>query len=129
MRYLVNAYAKESTLVPKTPKEAAIVDQRLYFDAGTLFPRLVDYFVSLFLSLMNVFCQTYLSNKSNLFQMPVMFFNAKPESEKEAKVHEALQWLDMFLQNQVWTAGQYMTIADFALVTTISTAEVCIVQN
>lgn len=53
-----------------------------------------------------------------------MFANAEPSPEAEAKVKEALKLLDTFLENQVWAAGQYMTIADFALVVTVSTAEV-----
>lgn len=45
MQYLVDQYAKDDTLAPKEAKLAAMVNQRLYFDATTLFPRVRDYFV------------------------------------------------------------------------------------
>lgn len=38
--YLVNTYGKDDSLYPKDPKQKAIVDQRLYFDVGTLYPRI-----------------------------------------------------------------------------------------
>ena len=38
--YLVRSYASDDSLYPQDPKQKAIVDQRLYFDAGILFPRL-----------------------------------------------------------------------------------------
>lgn len=99
LKYLVDAYGKDETLAPKEAKAAALINQRLYFDSGTLYPRLMDYF------------------------KPIMFANKKPDQEKAEKFEEALTWLNLYLENQVWAAGQYMTIADFSLVVTISTAE------
>lgn len=45
MQYLVDQYAKDDTLAPKEPKLAAMVNQRLYFDATTLYQRIFEYFV------------------------------------------------------------------------------------
>lgn len=45
MGYLVNQYGKDDSLYPTDPQKRALVDQRLYFDAGTLQARNVDYSV------------------------------------------------------------------------------------
>lgn len=46
MAYLVDAYGQDDTLYPKDPRDRFVVDQRLAFDMGTLYQRLVEYFVS-----------------------------------------------------------------------------------
>lgn len=37
--YLVDKYSKDDTLYPKDLKKRAVVNQRLFFDCGVLFPR------------------------------------------------------------------------------------------
>lgn len=44
--YLVNKYGKDDQIYPKDPAKRAIVDRMLYFDIGTLYKSMVDYFVS-----------------------------------------------------------------------------------
>jgi glutathione S-transferase len=39
MTYLVEKYGKDDSLYPKDPKTRAVVNQRLYFDMGTLYQR------------------------------------------------------------------------------------------
>ncbi|XP_044255683.1 glutathione S-transferase 1-1-like [Tribolium madens] len=100
MKYLVEQYAKDDSLYPKDPKKGAIVNQRLHFNATTLFPKLLDYCV------------------------PVIFNNEEPDPNKATKFEELLSLLDGFLDNnQTWVAGDNLTIADFAIITVIATAE------
>ncbi len=47
--YLVNKYGKDDQLYPTEPQKRALVDRMLYFDIGTLYKSMVDYFVSLYL--------------------------------------------------------------------------------
>nr|WEU54063.1 glutathione s-transferase delta-2 [Protohermes costalis] len=99
MSYLVDMYGKDDSLYPKDPQQRVVVDQRLYFDMGTLYQRFVDYF------------------------FPVIAAGATPDPVKKDRVEEALQFLEQFLENTDWVAGNQMTIADIAIVVTIATAE------
>lgn len=45
LSYLVAAYSKDDTLYPRDIRVRALVDQRLQFDMGTLYARLLQYFV------------------------------------------------------------------------------------
>nr|CAD7259412.1 unnamed protein product [Timema shepardi] len=99
--YLVNKFGEsDDPLYPRDPKKRALVDQRLYFDIGTLYQRFGDY------------CY------------PVIFNGAEFEPEKLAKLEEAVQFLDKFLEGQQWVAGSNLTIADISIVVTLSSAEV-----
>ena len=46
MTYLANKYGKDDSLYPKDAQTRAIVEQRLYFDMGTLYHRFGEYVVS-----------------------------------------------------------------------------------
>lgn len=45
MAYLVSKYAKNDSLYPKDPKERAMVDQMMYFDADSLLSNVFKCFV------------------------------------------------------------------------------------
>lgn len=47
MSYLVDQYGKNDRLNPHTPNERALVNQRLYFDIGTLYKAVKYYYVSI----------------------------------------------------------------------------------
>ena len=46
MSYLVGKFGKDDSLYPNDPMKRANVDRMLYFDIGTLYKSMVDYFVS-----------------------------------------------------------------------------------
>lgn len=53
-----------------------------------------------------------------------MFANAPADSDKKAKVEDALQHLNTFLEGQKYVAGPNLTLADLSLVASVSTFEV-----
>ncbi|VEN60652.1 unnamed protein product [Callosobruchus maculatus] len=95
--YLANTYAKNDTVYPKDPKKRAIVDQRLYFDCGVLYPRI------------RAIC------------FPVLFqgLDIIPD-EVKLPLEEALGFLDVFLQGQNFVTGNHLTIADCSLAASVS---------
>ncbi|XP_037786119.1 glutathione S-transferase 1-1-like isoform X2 [Penaeus monodon] len=100
--YLIAKYAEDDSLYPSDPKTRALVDRLLYFDMGTLYHRFGEYVY------------------------PVMFYGQeKLEPAKLEKLHEALGWLDGFLAGHDWAAGNNITVADFVLVASVSSFEVC----
>ena len=99
MTYLVNKYAKGSGLYPEEPKARALVDQRMYFDIGTLYARFADYFY------------------------PQVFGGAPAENDKKAKIEDSLQLLNTFLEGQKYVAGANLTLADLTLIASVSSFE------
>ncbi|PNF22940.1 Glutathione S-transferase 1-1 [Cryptotermes secundus] len=98
--YLVEQYAKDDSLYPKEAKKRALVNHKLYFDATTLNQRFLNYYV------------------------PIMFEGAEPVPAQYKKLEEAYEIFDKFLEGQTWAAGDHLTIADLALVATVSSAEI-----
>lgn len=52
--YLAETRAPGSALFPKDPKEQAIINQRLYYDMGTLFPKFYQFVVNILSCFCNV---------------------------------------------------------------------------
>ncbi|XP_011873043.1 PREDICTED: uncharacterized protein LOC105564891 [Vollenhovia emeryi] len=96
MTYLANQYSKNDCLYPKDPKKRALVDQRMYFDMGTLYQSFADYYYTL------------------------IFSGVTPEQAKLDKINNALCFLDKFLEGENYVAGKTLTLADLTLVVTIS---------
>lgn len=97
--YLAEKYGKDDSLYPKIPKDRALVNQRLFFDLS-MYQNFGAYF----------FGQVY--------------FNKPADESKIQPIKDSLKFLDGFLEGQEWSCGDNMTIADIALVATISTFDV-----
>ncbi|XP_034478651.1 glutathione S-transferase 1-like [Drosophila innubila] len=96
MGYLVQKYAKDDALYPREPLQRAIVDQRLHFETGVLSIR-------------------YKQLKRLLFQEKVTELPVE-------SLHETYALLELFLDGHEYMAGEQLTIADFSIVTSVSTA-------
>lgn len=51
LSYMVSAFGKDDALYPKDVRVRALVDQRLMFDLGTMYQRMMEYYVSYGISL------------------------------------------------------------------------------
>ncbi|XP_016954052.1 uncharacterized protein LOC108027230 [Drosophila biarmipes] len=98
--YLVEKYAKEDSLYPKDPQQRALINQRLYFDLGTLFDSLARYYY------------------------PILRTGHPGSSEDWKKVEAAFKFLNIFLEGQDYVAGSHLTVADIAILSTVSTFEI-----
>lgn len=99
MVYLVEKYGKDDTLYPKCPKARAVINQRLYFDMGTLYQKFSEYYY------------------------PQIFGKAAADPEKFKAMETAMGFLNTFLEGNKYAAGEKLTLADIALVSTVSTYE------
>lgn len=100
MTYLADKYGKTDSLYPKCPKERAVVNQRLYFDMGTLYQSFAEYYY------------------------PQIFAKAPADPEKFKKIETAFDFLNTFLEGHAYVAGDNLTLADLAILSTVSTFEV-----
>ncbi|XP_034116462.1 glutathione S-transferase D2-like [Drosophila albomicans] len=96
LTYLIEKYGKDDSLYPKDPQKRAVVNQRLYFDLGTLYKALGDYYY------------------------PQFQKKAPADPELFKKVEDALGFLNAFLEGQKYVAGDSFTVADTAILATIS---------
>ncbi|KAI7815277.1 glutathione S-transferase [Rhyzopertha dominica] len=95
--YLATVYGKDKSLYPEDPKEKALVDQRLFFDCGTLYPRI------------RAIC------------FPVLFLGEiEIPDELKGPLDEALGFLDVFLEGNDFVCGNKLTVADCSLVASVS---------
>lgn len=105
MCYFADKYGKykHNSLYPQDLERRAVIHQRLYFDCGTLYPRFADLYY------------------------PVIFWGAKSlDPSKKKKLEEAFGFLDKYLDLSLpWVAGADITLADFSIVATVSTAVAC----
>ncbi|XP_016968911.1 uncharacterized protein LOC108036991 [Drosophila rhopaloa] len=95
--YLIEQYGKDDSLYPKDPKKQAVINQRLYFDMGSMYPSLANYYYKVFIT-------------------------GQYGSEEEfKKVQDAFDFLNTFLEGQEFVAGDQYTVADIAILASVST--------
>lgn len=75
MSYLVGTFGKDDSLYPNDPQKRANVDRMLYFDIGTLYKSMIDYFVSTCPSWKFKFLTFLLTPDGLLFKNPVIIDN------------------------------------------------------
>ncbi|XP_017087005.2 glutathione S-transferase 1-like [Drosophila bipectinata] len=96
--YLVAKYGKTDSLYPRDLRQRALVDQRLHFDSGVVF-----------------------ANGIRSIIQPVLFLGQKtvPQERYEA-IFEIYDFMETFLQGEEFMAGSHVTIADFSLISSVS---------
>ncbi|EDW28058.1 GL27186 [Drosophila persimilis] len=99
MVYLVEKYGKDDKLFPKDVQKQALINQRLYFDMGTLYKSFADYYY------------------------PQIFQKQAPNAEHYKKIESAFEIFNTLLEGQTYAAGDY-SVADIALLATVSTFDV-----
>ncbi|XP_055374591.1 glutathione S-transferase 1 [Condylostylus longicornis] len=95
--YLVTKYAKNDKLYPKDPFKRALVDQRLHFDSGILYIRLRNVSMGIY------------HDKST--EIP---------KERIDTVYEGFEFMEKFLENDLYLAGNSLTLADLQCVCTVT---------
>uniref|UniRef100_A0A8D9EDU7 Glutathione S-transferase 1, isoform D n=1 Tax=Cacopsylla melanoneura TaxID=428564 RepID=A0A8D9EDU7_9HEMI len=100
--YLVTVYGKDNDpLFPKDPKLRAIIHQRNHFDTGLAFPAFVG------------------------MSFRVLFAKKKDILEQSIRTtRDVYALVDKFLEKSKYIACDHITIADFSIVTTLTTLEV-----
>lgn len=101
--YLVEKYGKNDDLYPSEPLKRAIVNQRLYFDMGTLYQRLMEKY----------------------YPMILDKFKGRVVPNADENLANAVDFLNKFLEGQNFVAGDMFTVADISTLATVSTLKVC----
>lgn len=99
MAYLVGKYGKDDSIYPTDPEKRALVDRMLYFDIGTLYKCMIDYF------------------------QPILYKGGSGDPQKANALKQSLDYLDMYLEDGPYVAGDQLTIADFSLLASVTHLE------
>lgn len=100
MVYLVEKYAKNDALYPNDPQKRALINQRLYFDMGTFYKSFADYYY------------------------PQIFQKLPANEEQFKKIQDSFGLLDTFLKDNSFVAGDSQSLADIAILSSVSTFDV-----
>lgn len=98
MTYLVSKYGKDDSLYPKDLLKRAVVDQRLHFESGVVF-----------------------ANALRAITKQVLFLGRTvvPKERFEA-ITEVYDFVEVFLKDHDYVAGDQLTIADFSIISSIT---------
>lgn len=103
LAYLANKYAKngdQEQLYPKDIQKRSIVDQMLHFDSGTFYVKTINYF-------------------KTQFYHGIVNKDLEPEFKEKCRVFEKI------LNRSLFAAGNHVTVADIALMSTVHIALAC----
>ncbi|XP_060655653.1 glutathione S-transferase 1-like [Drosophila nasuta] len=96
--YLVSKYGKDDSLYPKDLLKRAVVDQRLHFESGVVF-----------------------ANALRAITKSVFFLGQKViPKDKIQTVVEVYDFVESFLKDHDYIAGDKLTVADFSLISSVS---------
>ncbi|XP_022912005.2 glutathione S-transferase 1-like [Onthophagus taurus] len=98
--YLVQKYAPDYSLYPADPYQRAIINQRLHFDSGLMYPCIYNSVVSILFKQMR-----------NLNQHQLI------------AVKQIYAFAEKFLTQNEWIAGDKLTVADFSCMSSLSTLD------
>lgn len=99
MIYLVQKYGQGDELYPKDHGSAANINQLLFFDVGTLYQRLAEFYV------------------------PQIMDKQAADPKKWKLMEDAMKCFDTYIGNEEFVNGKEMSIADISLFTTVSSYE------
>lgn len=99
-RYLASAHGKNETLFPNDPYQRAVIDQRLHFDDGVVITRFGKAAGPVFRGLAKEF------NKEDL-----------------ESLYSGIDVLEVFLKDDPYVAGKNLTVADFSLISSVTTIQ------
>jgi len=89
--YLINKNSPGHALYPADPEKRALIDQRLYFDVGSLYPAI------------------------GKAVYPQIFAGAALDAEADKALKEKLAFLETFLSGKNYVAGDNKTVADLSI--------------
>uniref|UniRef100_A0A182P6S2 glutathione transferase n=1 Tax=Anopheles epiroticus TaxID=199890 RepID=A0A182P6S2_9DIPT len=96
--YLVEKYGQDDALYPKDPKVRSVVNQRLFFDIGTLY-------------------------KNVLANINMLIEKQQPSAEMQKKLEQALDLTEKFVAERSYIAADHLTLADIFVLSSITALE------
>mgnify|MGYP003348044489 CR=1 FL=1 len=101
--FLIGKYGNDDDLYPREHIQRTVIDQRLHFNSDVISA--------------NLSCIVRRMLKSRHSHIPTDISN---------NLQEAYDFLEEFLENQEWMAGNHLTIADLSLISTVTSADILV---